>query len=189
MRGKVTFASALHKGHRITPRVCGEKQKKSPTGLVTRGSPPHVRGKVTGPQQIGSTQRITPACAGKSALDCARLLAASGSPPHVRGKVCLLALPCCCRRITPACAGKRRTHRETALSSKDHPRMCGEKLHPHQCHFHYRGSPPHVRGKVSGFCTTLHPLGITPACAGKSKTVKPKIDKKIGSPPHVRGKD
>ena len=45
MRGKVTFASALHKGHRITPRVCGEKQKKSPTGLVTRGSPPHVRGK------------------------------------------------------------------------------------------------------------------------------------------------
>lgn len=50
MRGKVTFASALHKGHRITPayagkspeepreertaqdhpRVCGEKTKKIP---------------------------------------------------------------------------------------------------------------------------------------------------------------
>ena len=65
MRGKVTFASALHKGHRITPRVCGEKQKKSPTGLVTRGSPPHVRGK--GLYCVSNTRYtgITPACAGK----------------------------------------------------------------------------------------------------------------------------
>ena len=47
------------------PRVCGEKQKKSPTGLVTRGSPPHVRGKGADEQGVGGVAGITPAYAGK----------------------------------------------------------------------------------------------------------------------------
>ena len=85
MRGKVTFASALHKGHRITPayagkssrplrppecrkdhpRVCGEKQVNTVDTYPPAGSPPRMRGKVR-EMKTGKTRRgITPAYAGK----------------------------------------------------------------------------------------------------------------------------
>ena len=71
------------------------------------------------------------------------------------------------------------------------------------------GSPPHVRGKVVGCVKLCLVLGITPACAGKSRQEKfsklpgedhPRmcgekhhlvndIGHIGGSPPHVRGKD
>ena len=86
MRGKAPLRTAHSISRRITPayagkssrplrppecrkdhpRVCGEKQKKSPTGLVTRGSPPHVRGKGADEQGVGGVAGITPAYAGKS---------------------------------------------------------------------------------------------------------------------------
>ena len=49
------------------------------------------------------------------------------SPPRMRGKV-----PVCCPehrkvRITPAYAGKSSCSRPGSLSSRDHPRVCGEK--------------------------------------------------------------
>ena len=73
----------------------------------------------------------------------------------------------------------------------------------------FQESPPHVRGKERGCAHWAHPLGITPACAGKSLTefcgntgrkdhprmcgekiysVRDNIAEQ-GSPPHVRGKD
>ena len=73
-----------------------------------------------------------------------------------------------CPRITPACAGKRFLLRLSGCLLQDHPRMCGEKERDPDICINCPGSPPHVRGKVSGFCTILRPLGITPACAGKS---------------------
>ena len=71
------------------------------------------------------------------------------------------------------------------------------------------GSPPHARGKVRNRGCVEQPLGITPACAGKSNIghcsaanfgdhprmrgekmfqtfIKPLCS---GSPPHARGKD
>ena len=93
--------------------------------------------------------------------------------------------------------------------SRDHPRMCGEKVIISSIVAVIQGSPPHVRGK--GLHILAHGLdvGITPACAGKrqgqvvpgfafedhprmcgekSATYSP-FSHKIGSPPHVRGKD
>ena len=54
-------------------------------------------------------------------------------------------------RITPAHAGKSRPTPETAKSSRDHPRTCGEK-----------------------FLEVVQPLGITPAHAGKSNVIDEK---------------
>ena len=87
--------------------------------------------------------------------------------------------------------------------------MCGEK--PVRMHTRTisAGSPPHVRGKVVGCVKLCLVLGITPACAGKSRQEKfsklpgedhPRmcgekhhlvndIGHIGGSPPHVRGKD
>ena len=111
-----------------------------------------------------------------------------GSPPRVRGKAGHTARLPCTIRITPACAGKSFALLVGVVSSKDHPRVCGEK--------DVLPSDQHLDG------------GITPACAGKRVALNavwsstkdhPRVcGEKIlhycvfrgegGSPPRVRGK-
>ena len=153
------------------------------------GSPPRVRGKDDPCFSFRDNLGITPACAGKSVRlvemflrhgDHPRvcgekdpvfpgLLLHLGSPPRVRGKE---FWGCCCagcHRITPACAGKSCNLSGVLCQFRDHPRVCGEK--PRFCGQAdlVRGSPPRVRGK--GWRTVAEALmiGITPACAGKSR--------------------
>ena len=187
MRGKAPLRTAHSISRRITPayagkssrplrppecrkdhpRVCGEKQKKSPTGLVTRGSPPHVRGKGADEQGVGGVAGITPAYAGKrvrcsqQALPCTdhprmcgekrqdRLdyYVPQGSPPHVRGKGGDGNDRGLHARITPACAGKRIAGRNLLCGQWDHPRMCGEKVDLARMPASKPGSPPRMRGK------------------------------------------
>ena len=86
--------------------------------------------------------------------------------------------------------------------------MCGEKICGHKKTHTWIGSPPRVRGKVSVYMEYLVPLGITPACAGKSSKIEganvfledhPRVcgekfrasrysGSSQGSPPRVRGK-
>ena len=110
--------------------------------------------------------------------------------------------------ITPACAGKSVIRISDGCLRRDHPRVCGEKLNAlAQCPF-ILGSPPRVRGKVQ--LQVLHNAseGITPACAGKRRSVAaaarsrrdhprvcgekyPVMDDAfidMGSPPRMRGK-
>ena len=91
----------------------------------------------------------------------------AGSPPHVRGKDALFVGITKQHRITPACAGKRINLDRFGGVTKDHPRMCGEKLFGQLDRTGVPGSPPHVRGKVFGQVLSALVLGITPACAGK----------------------
>ena len=86
--------------------------------------------------------------------------------------------------------------------------MCGEKQMADYAATEYGGSPPHVRGKASLPVLDTCLLGITPACAGKSKSCSMPVQamqdhprmcgekgfgnqmdaRRSGSPPHVRGK-
>ena len=111
-------------------------------------------------------------------------------------------------RITPAYAGKSYEKSFQARPRQDHPRICGEKLFATIDCPPYLGSPPHMRGKASGFFAAVCVLGITPAYAGKSIVFRflchltrdhPRIcgEKRsiviftmisLGSPPHMRGK-
>ena len=131
---------------------------------------------------------ITPACAGKSFFAssisssiedhprmCGEKIKGAfsyvsewGSPPHVRGKVLTQTITNTIFRITPACAGKRHKPRNLWRLSKDHPRMCGEKLRDSLHEWDLTGSPPHVRGKVIYVVALRRRYRITPACAGKS---------------------
>ncbi len=171
------------------PRMCGEKLVHRTLQSPLPGSPPHVRGKVDDLAERLKTPRITPACAGKSIYPflykfrtwdhprmCGEKLSAvsefflaAGSPPHVRGKdfvhIHILRYP----GITPACAGKRDTDQVKSVQQQDHPRMCGEKFLRDGVLPLKRGSPPHVRGKVSSSFADLLDFRITPACAGKSR--------------------
>ena len=86
--------------------------------------------------------------------------------------------------------------------------MCGEKSIETDRQEWGLGSPPHVRGKAHALKERPFPVGITPACAGKSLSCgdarsqdwdHPRMcGEKVrftwhsswseGSPPHVRGK-
>ena len=156
----------------------------------SRGSPPRVRGK--GRFLPGDALRvgITPAYAGKRVPpvygpsepeDHPRVCGEKsicqtsarvrwGSPPRMRGKVkkpfTINALP----RITPAYAGKSPALNRARTRRGDHPRVCGEKC---PMAFQYRkcsGSPPRMRGKVSGISAASIWARITPAYAGKRHT-------------------
>ena len=175
-----------------------------------------------------SDARITPACAGKSAArtssrrcwrdhprvrgekgTCTAPFAArSVSPPRVRGKERDVGHLLHAGGITPACAGKSACGCTSRCRCWDHPRVCGEKSADVMTLFWTGGSPPRVRGK-DGLEAALHvALGITPACAGKSRSFcceyvlsrdHPRVcgekcgsgtpgGGSRGSPPRVRGK-
>ena len=171
---------------------------------------------------------ITPACAGKSKLaasvarghlDHPRVCGEKpftaylrawwgGSPPRVRGKGADHLRSEVCLGITPAYAGKSAASAFGYARRRDHPRVCGEKYRPSARLLIFGGSPPRVRGKVSVRAAWRPYHGITPACAGKSRS-QPRLPctgrdhpracgeksslfrtacSPMGSPPRVRGK-
>ena len=168
--------------------MCGEKHCTSTPIALVSGSPPRMRGKGNESAVGLVVQRITPACAGKScppqaptftrqdhprvcgekdkAAEKAQHL--RGSPPHVRGKVSHRVHHKVHDGITPACAGKSCPPQAPTFTRQDHPRVCGEKDKAAEKAQHLRGSPPHVRGKVSHRVHHKVHDGITPAYAGKS---------------------
>ena len=211
------------------PRMRGEdKSGVAPVGKG-RGSPPHARGRLlcspiscpTGmdhPRMRGEDgQRrprtglmcwITPACAGKTNSHVRRRVVRVGLPPHARGRPGCTGPPPHAGRITPACAGKTPTRREMDLTVTDHPRMRGEDIMVEWRSRASTGSPPHARGRPDRQTVAGNPLGITPACAGKtphhshpSRTIRDhprmrgedaaydsKSSSACGSPPHARGR-
>ena len=165
--GKSGRYGSPHSVSQDHPRVCGEKNLLVPWEQTNQGSPPRVRGKVPYQKDKIKQRGITPACAGKSRRGLLRRTAVRGSPPRVRGKAGGSSGVCLIMGITPACAGKSSSAGSVWQSSRDHPRVCGEKRNAKHVQCYYVGSPPRVRGKgppprYSGICT-----GITPACAGK----------------------
>ena len=66
--------------------------------------------------------------------------------------------------------------------------MCGEKPVKKIVRVSAQGSPPRVRGKANVYKGDKTPIGITPACAGKSTNTTEVSLQSLGSPPRVRGK-
>ncbi len=75
-------------------------------------------------------------------------------------------------RITPACAGKSIKCCKRIYTSRDYPRVCGEKYKMLQEDLYKQGLPPRVRGKGAGGEADSLSVRITPACAGKSQPVQ-----------------
>ena len=122
--------------------------RKTDGVLLESEIPPHMRGKDVQPCRFCVGIGITPAYAGKSrgrwqwttnrrdhpricrekAVARGRINAPGGSPPHMRGKVTCIGSHFRRLGITPACAGKRPPQSPPSGQSRDHPRICGEKL-------------------------------------------------------------
>ena len=111
-------------------------------------------------------------------------------------------------RITPAHAGKSIDFRYIVGLHQDHPRACGEKLIWRQSKWLTTGSPPRMRGKALASYSAPTGIRITPAHAGKSRSIPSKsampwdhpracgekdgdltrTTPTAGSPPRMRGK-
>ena len=190
------------------PRVCGEKRKTGAVPAPLPGSPPRMRGKGKNTHRTGRTARITPAYAGKRSQGVAALQLgwdhprvcgekphltpaidrSKGSPPRMRGKAVPAALPDVTHGITPACAGKSFSAPEPVLASRDHPRVCGEKVSPLSPFSPLKGSPPRVRGTVKVQSTLrLERRDHPRVCGEKGRKMKQQFIG-LGSPPRMRGK-
>ena len=126
----------------------------------------------------------------------------------MRGKGLRLFVYSAFLRITPAYAGKSDIRTHFRRSTRDHPRVCGEKWIRRDEPLASEGSPPHMRGKGFRFLAVFLRFRITPAYAGKRTTMnKSQFTKRdhpricgeklamlllpvqfLGSPPHMRGK-
>ena len=73
--------------------------------------------------------------------------------------------------ITPAYAGKSRAVKMQYPDYTDHPRLCGEK-NSSICLVNFStGSPPPMRGKGGNAASLQFDYRITPAYAGKSRSL------------------
>ena len=148
------------------PRVCGEQLATSAGVSQSEGSSPRVRGTVLLKNNFTLVIRIIPACAGNSVslptssqpdrdhprvcgeqvISKSPLDSLIGSSPRVRGTD-TGCLGCASHlRIIPACAGNRLCQVFNNLSTRDHPRVCGEQRNLRGKMSRREGSSPRVRG-------------------------------------------
>ena len=131
-----------------------------------------------------------------------------GSPPRMRGKPQTILYASDNFRITPAHAGKTSSLKSVPCGDTDHPRACGENLFLIFGSQLFGGSPPRMRGKLTGVLAVTLLMRITPAHAGKTILVTcsksfctdhPRacgenlnflyiFHEQDGSPPRMRGK-
>ena len=191
------------------PRVCGEKRSAGLGGRDGLGSPPRMRGKDRKDTDDAGITGITPAYAGKSPpaersgpirwdhprvcgekMDAATIQSGNaGSPPRMRGKDNQTASAANSTGITPAYAGKSHCHPGQCGRNGDHPRVCGEKKIQAQKDYRRLGSPPRMRGKVSGQEREQAHRGDHPRVCGEKSLPPRPMRAQRGSPPRMRGKD
>ena len=149
------------------PRLCGEKSACMRASLPWTGSPPPMRGKVA---EYFTPEHVTedhPRLCGEKIYENEIRVMFGGSPPPMRGKGSKRIFSHLPSRITPAYAGKSTRSRIHHQFSRDHPRLCGEKIKPVHPLLPPPGSPPPMRGKATANGFLYWNPRITPAYAGK----------------------
>ena len=144
------------------------KQARRIAAIRGRGITPACAGKTIPIQRVACAAQDHPRVCGENDGQPTDKPDHEGSPPRVRGKQPSVPAPLVSLRITPACAGKTRPPPLAHLTRKDHPRVCGENDSGSCTRHCLAGSPPRVRGKPGEIEPRGAPIGITPACAGKT---------------------
>ena len=143
------------------------KAPTQPTPPTRKGITPAYAGKSTTALQKRFIQKDHPRLCGEKNLGELIFVRLVGSPPPMRGKETIKRNTSTVTRITPAYAGKRKSFSSIFKCSRDHPRLCGEKIFQDSGLIVLRGSPPPMRGKVLLKVRLNEMDGITPAYAGK----------------------
>ena len=186
--GKTSFEPPTYSQPRAHPRVCGENSTYEYATACQLGSSPRVRGKRCDCPGEGLGLGLIPACAGKTRGRSPRVSPSrahprvcgenpslssaerqdSGSSPRVRGKRFTRPHYFFKSRLIPACAGKTLGPQRGLIGGWAHPRVCGENGFTDSRGDLQAGSSPRVRGKHAPALAYAHPLGLIPACAGKT---------------------
>ena len=117
---------------------------------------------------VNTPIRDHPRTCGEHALFSSQSPHTSGSPPHMRGTLGINQIQIGSGRITPAHAGNTHLRPCFPISSRDHPRTCGEhSVFSFLVSFGI-GSPPHMRGTHIYVHVFQFHHGITPAHAGNT---------------------
>ena len=95
-----------------------------------------------------------------------------GSSPHSRGTLFDKYSNYKQLRIIPAFAGNTRLVLVVRRTSRDHPRIRGEHVHPQRCPPIDSGSSPHSRGTQASTKRDGLRVGIIPAFAGNTDSIK-----------------
>ena len=90
--------------------------------------------------------------------------------------------------ITPAYAGKRAAANFHLGTTRDHPRVCGEKAFVRSCCASRTGSPPRMRGKVTHCIRYIFIIWDHPRVCGEKQRKAIEQKRLQGSPPRMRGK-
>ena len=107
MRGKDDLVAGVAAGTGITPAYAGKSNPEANAWCEWQDHP-----------------RLC----GEKILDWMDELVSKGSPPPMRGKEASFSRFTALTGITPAYAGKRKSSALQCVLSRDHPRLCGEKL-------------------------------------------------------------
>ena len=125
---------------------------------------------------------------GKNLCCLLKLLSSVGSPPRVREELTGKPYATEDGGITPACAGRTDMPIKEITYAQDHPRVCGKNGNSQRTARRIGGSPPRVREELFEITPHFRPLGITPACAGRTKPMQQCGDRS-GDHPRVCGKN
>ena len=132
MRGKGMQEAGDKSEKRITPAYAGKSYRLS-TILDMQNTAfritPAYAGKRNRFRSFARSSGDHPRLCGEKPMLSGLSSSVLGSPPPMRGKVFPHADRICTGRITPAYAGKRNNTNIRCTHSRDHPRLCGEKLH------------------------------------------------------------
>ena len=188
MRGKGTRGAAKAAPLRITPAYAGKSRRWR---CVRRGCTDH-------PRVCGEKSEV------QKPAGCVQ-----GSPPRMRGKASGPGVLSSLSGITPAYAGKSPVRELLLIVSRDHPRVCGEKLGWSLSRSRRSGitpayagkslagrcpapaglgSPPRMRGKAWLVAVPLPPVWDHPRVCGEKDFTPSPADFALGSPPRMRGK-
>ena len=174
------------------PRSRGDHLMAPAAGSIATGSPPLTRGPLANPPSASVGEGITPAHAGTTAVivggvsdledhprsrgdhcdEYSPIGRPFGSPPLTRGPRRSPARGYDKIRITPAHAGTTKGLLPVLKSSRDHPRSRGDHIQRIAINCGIIGSPPLTRGPRPLDDPGPRTVGITPAHAGTTLSVK-----------------
>ena len=170
------------------PRRCGENGAHARRWCCEMGSPPQVRGKLNHAALTDSNAWDHPRRCGENQNQSSAISPLSGSPPQVRGKPGIGESFSGGSGITPAGAGKTDAVYGKYLYVEDHPRRCGENLHPVFVSLCATGITPAGAGKTRKHFAHNVQRQDHPRRCGENASLQSSALSTVGSPPQVRGK-
>ncbi len=189
------------------PRICGEHCLSNAMQAGSQGSSPHMRGAPCASSPRRPSTRDHPRICGEHSVSTSMSMSVRGSSPHMRGAQARHRGHRGQQGIIPAYAGSTPRERRPSVSSRDHPRICGEHTTARVRPLIIEGSSPHMRGARLELLARLRAGGIIPAYAGSTccrmrhrwplwdhpricgehRHTTPTVATVWGSSPHMRG--